>query len=136
MDRREFMRELRRGITGAIREAAGPLVERDIKKLTRLADSLSGLEYHTIAPPRVWPVMEYSAGHPFLMNREGGKWKAYSAVCPACGQHLHYLSYAAELKCFDCDGHYSLREDTPLTPLPVRQASSLLQVGLPAREAF
>ncbi|MDF2936841.1 MAG: hypothetical protein K0Q90_2214 [Paenibacillaceae bacterium] len=136
MDRREFMRELKKGVTGAIREAAGPLVERDVKKLTKLADKLSGYAYHTIAPPRVWPVMEQSAGYPFLLNREAGEWRAYSAVCPSCKQHLHYLSYASEMKCFSCDTHYSLGEDTRLTLLPVRRANTLLQVGLPAREGY
>ncbi|WP_181592710.1 hypothetical protein [Paenibacillus sp. YN15] len=130
------MRELRRGVTGAIREAAGPLVERDVKKLTQLADKLSGHEYHTVAPPRIWPVMEQSAGHPFLLNQEDGEWRAYSAVCPSCKQHLHFLSYAAELKCFACDQNYRLGEDTRLALLPVRRANALLQVGLPAREAF
>lgn len=136
MDRREFMKELKKGVTGVIREAAAPLVERDVKKLTKLADKLSGYDYHTIAPPRMWPVMEQSAGHPFLLNREAGEWRAYSALCPSCKQHLHYLSYSGEMKCFACDNLYSLGEDTRLTLLPVRPANTLLQIGLPAREGY
>lgn len=134
MDRRDFMRELKKGVAGAFREAAAPLVERDLKKLTLLADKLSGYAYHTIAPPRMWPVMEQLAGHSFLLNREGGEWRAYSMLCPSCGQHLHYLSYSGEMKCFACDNCYLLGADTRLTLLPVRRAGALLQIGLPARE--
>lgn len=134
MDRRQFMRELGKGVTGAIREVAGPLVERDIGKLMKLADRFSGYVYHTVLLPQSWPRMEQVSGHPFLLNREAGEWKAYSGLCPSCGQYLHYLAHAGSMKCFSCDREFGMGPDTSLVRLPVRQAHDLLQVGLPGGE--
>lgn len=133
MNRRQFMKELGSGLAEAFREAAVPMVEKDVAKLTRLADMLSGYSYHKVTLPAAGPRMDMVEGHPVLLYRSSRDWRAYSALCPGCGQLMHYLVHAESLKCFGCDTDYQLVGDARLVRYPVRLEKGEAQLGLPRK---
>lgn len=133
MDRRQFMKELRIGLSDTFREAVTPLIEKDIDKLTKLAEDLSGYTFHPVALPAVGPRMDMVMGQSLVLAEVDREWRAYSAVCPhpECGQLLSYLAHLKELKCFSCERSYSLHRGTSLTRLPLRKEKKRTLVGIP-----
>lgn len=134
MDRRQFMKELRTSFVNTFREAAAPLVEKDITRLTKLADTLSGYTFHRVALPAAGPRMDIVAGQALLLYKDRREWNAYSAACPSCGQLLHYLVHNEAMKCFSCESEYKLGSQTSLVRYPVRQEKNCTLVGLPERK--
>lgn len=134
MDRRQFMRELRTGLVDTFREAVTPLVEKDIAKLQRIADSFSGYVFHPVTLPDAGPRMDMVAGQALILHKVRQEWRAYSAKCPACGQLLHYIVHSGQLKCFSCEAEFSFESDSLLTRFPIRREKGATQVGLPGKD--
>lgn len=140
MNRRQFMKELGTGLVETFREAAAPLVEKDLQKLTRWADRWSGFVYYPVELPdaagsrTTGPVLASAGGKPVLaVKPEGGGWTVYSAGCPACGGLLHVLAYSGRARCFPCDADYGLEPDSALQRLPLRRLKDGgYAVGLPS----
>lgn len=144
MNRRQFMKELGTGLVETFREAAAPFVEKDLRKLSGLADAWSGLDFHPV-PADLWESggaegqarMITVGGEPVLAGWTGGSGgggrSAYSGKCPGCGGLLHFLAYAGRAKCFACDGEYGLEPDTALTRLVIRSIGGRTCIGLPAK---
>jgi nitrite reductase/ring-hydroxylating ferredoxin subunit len=128
------MRELKRGLFDTFREAVSPLVEKDLAKLTRLAESFSGYSFYPVTLPSAGPRMDMVDGRALIVHKEHQEWRACSAVCPLCSHLLHYMVHSGKLKCFSCEADFSLQEDKALTRFPVKQEKGRVLVGLPRRE--
>ncbi|WP_438444748.1 hypothetical protein [Gorillibacterium sp. sgz5001074] len=139
MDRRQFMKELGTGLFKTVREVAGPFVERDLEKLSRLRDHWSGYVFVPLELPAAsnqdQVLDRWANGETLLVRSSDEGWAAYSGRCPDCGQLLHYLAYSDTASCFGCGSSYGWEEqDRSPVRYPLRREGGGWRVGLPPKE--
>lgn len=140
MNRREFMKQLGTGLLDTFKEAAAPLIEKDLEKLSRLADQLRGYRFFEVKLPvgslSLTGIDSLSvSGETVLLRRNGEEWEFYSGYCPRCGNLMQVIAYAGRFKCFGCESEYDPNADPKvhsgaLVQLPLRTEAGRTYVGV------
>jgi hypothetical protein len=136
MNRREFMKQLGTGLLDTFKEAAAPLIEKDLEKLSRLTDQLIGYRFYEVKLPVGSPSLTGIAsmtvsGETLLLRRNGAEWEFYSGYCPGCGNLMQVIAYAGKFKCFGCESEYDPKAQRgALAQLPLRTEAGRTYVGL------
>lgn len=137
MNRRQFMKEMGFNLFDAFREAAMPFVEKDIRKISRWADMLSGYTFHAVSLPTEGLFAQNMVGAEaliFYREKDRETWSIFSGTCPECRHLLHYISYSERMKCFSCEKEFALAGKTQLTRLPLKREDGIIYVGLPGKD--
>ncbi|TCZ78241.1 hypothetical protein E0485_08955 [Paenibacillus albiflavus] len=136
INRRDFFKVMGDSLAKTFKEVMTPIIEHDIKKIDRVAETFSGVRFSPVAMPKEGASFDEVniQSEPIILLLHNGGYQAWSRKCKVCGQLLHYLAYQHCFKCFACDHEASLASPDPFTTLPTKVDNGQLFVGIKAQE--
>lgn len=115
------------------KEIISPFIERDIKKLDRIAETFSDYKFYPVTYTRGQALFQevIVQSEPVILVQNDDQLLALSKKCPACSHLLHYLGYQPVFKCFNCDQEYNLASHQAFTVFSTKMKDGVLHIGIP-----
>ncbi|WP_048601331.1 Rieske 2Fe-2S domain-containing protein [Rubeoparvulum massiliense] len=114
MDRRNFFKEMKRGLFETVYEIFEPALEEKLEKVDRVEELLMGrpIKVGPIEHFQNQPKMVYAGGKPYYIYPQGGKLKGVKAICQHCNTLIQWASFRQTFFCPLCQREYTLGSST------------------------
>src|SRR5699024_4467845 len=111
MNRRDFLKAMRRSLQERIVETATPIVEDELRKAQSEWIILNGMRWQEVAISNSHlPTICWLDKKPIIFLKRSNGLQAYSCLCQHCNTPLHYQAYSEKIICFTCYVQWGIEE--------------------------